>query len=727
MTLLFTILILVIVFLIIGSLFLWPTRTLIFAMQIKERQRYMCNFYHVNYIPMFKPAVVISNKINLFLAVLLRQIAKQKVTVIMECKKPLSRYLNYLLQRAGIEILSQEFLPSWSNEGILLVHQSLYKEAIKLNNEIIPMQVCGFECIKYTSGKNVPQWLHLSFFEAIGIDLDDKALSDLLGVKNIYAWDRYIALMPSIPEVWVKQAKARKGKKVIADSTGVELSSEKLLVATLALSQLLESQLREQDTVGICLPPSVGGSMAMMCLMVLGKTIVNLNYTASQKALDAAINESGIKTIITSGRFIEQLKKKGFHLEEVFSQSNIILLEDARQQLSKLTLFKYLLKVKLSSADGLIRRYVKSVSTDHTAAILFSSGSEGKPKGVMLSHKNILGNIKQSMIILGAKSNDSILSILPIFHAFGMTATTLLPLLEGVFMVCHPDPTDAAMLGILAEKYKPTILCGTSTFFRMYSRSRQLQSEQFASLNFVVAGAEKLLPEVRTMFEKKFNKVIYEGYGTTELSPVASVNQPDTKDKIHNKIGTVGSAVPGGRFMIIDPESKKELPIGEAGMITFGGVNVMKGYLHDPEKTNEVIFKRDRIRWYQTGDKGSLDEDGYLTILDRYSRFAKLAGEMVSLSVVESEIISLLGVDDEETEVLAVATPDSKKGEQISLLYTMDMDADELKTKVKSSNINNLLKPQHYFKVDEIPKLGSGKTDFAAAKKQTLALLEKQH
>ncbi len=718
------IVILVLIALALGSLFLWPNKTLRYLMQVKSRQRYMCNFHHVNYVPENASAIVISNKVNLFLATLLRQIAKQKVTVILECKNPPDKLAGFLLKRAGIDILAQRFIRSWSKEGILLCDQNDYAEAVKLHHHIIPLQVCGFECIKYNKGKNVPQWLHLGFCDPISQNMGDKELKDHLAAKNIYAWERYISLMPAIPEVWIKQAKARKGKKVIADSTGVELSSERMLVGTLALSQTIEPLLREQERVGICLPPSVGGSMAMMCAFILGKTIVNLNYTASQKALDAAINESNIKTIITSGRFIEQLKKKGFFLEEVFSQSNIVLLEDIKQQIDKFTLVKFLLTVKLSSAESLIRKYVKHVSTEHTAAILFSSGSEGKPKGVMLSHKNILGNIKQSMIILGAKSDDSILSILPIFHAFGMTATTLLPLLEGVFMICHPDPTDAQVLGELAEKYKPTILCGTSTFFRMYSRSRQLASEQFSSLNFVVAGAEKLLPEVRAMFEKKFNKVIYEGYGTTELSPVASVNQPDEDGRINNKIGTVGSSVLGGRFMIIDPDTKEELPVGEAGMITFGGVNVMQGYLHNIEKTDEVIFKRNRIRWYQTGDKGSLDEEGYLTILDRYSRFAKLGGEMVSLSAVESEIIQLLGVDDEEAEVLAVSTPDIKKGEKISLLYTMDRDAEELRLLVKSSSINNLLKPQAFFKVESIPKLGSGKTDFAAAKTLTLELLK---
>jgi acyl-[acyl-carrier-protein]-phospholipid O-acyltransferase / long-chain-fatty-acid--[acyl-carrier-protein] ligase len=342
---------------------------------------------------------------------------------------------------------------------------------------------------------------------------------------------------------------------------------------------------------------------------------------------------------------------------------------------------------------------------------------------VVLSHKNLVANAKQSMIIMGAKSDDSVLSILPIFHAMGLTATTFLPLLEGVFMVCHPDPTDAQILAKISTKYKPTILVGTSTFFRIYAKNRQLPAEAFASLKYVVAGAERLSPEVRAMFEKKFNKPIYEGYGTTELSPVACVNQPDEPNQIRNKLGTVGCSLPGGRFMITDPETLEELPIGEAGMITYGGVNVMQGYLNDSDKTHEVLFVRNRIRWYQTGDKGKLDEDGYLTILDRYSRFAKLGGEMVSLTSVEDAIINELQLDDEQSEILAVATPDLKKGEQITLLYTMDADPDELRKQINASSMNNLQKPQNYFKVDGIPKLGSGKTDFTAAKKLCLELL----
>ena len=715
---------LIISFVILMMFLFWPIQSSILIMQLRLRQRYLCNFHHVNYVPIFQPAIVISNTVNLFLGILLRKIAKQPVTLVKSCNHPPGKCFHYLLLRIGIKIIDQEFITSWSGDGILFVHQNLYQKAATLSNIIIPMQVCGAETMRHAREKNIPQWLHLSFFEPIAIGITEKAFNNQMELSNIHAWDRYISLMPSIPEVWIRQAKARGNKKVIADSTGVELTSGRLLTATLALAKTIESLLREQQNVGICLPPSTGGAMAIMSAFVLGKTIVNLNYTASESALSSAISASNIKTIITSGRFIEALKNKGFLLEEIFSQCHIILLEDIRQQIDKWTLLKLLCQVKMSSPEFLIRHYVKKVSTEHTAAILFSSGSEGKPKGVMLSHKNILGNIKQSMVILGNHPNASVLSVLPIFHAFGMTVTTLLPLLEGVFMICHVDPTDPATLGIMAEKYRPTILCGTSTFFRIYAKSKQLTQAQFASLCFVIAGAEKLLPEVREMFEKKFNAPIHEGYGTTELTPVAAVNR--LKSKQHkNKIGTVGQSVPGGRFMIIDPESKSELTTGQAGMITFGGVNVMQGYLNDQAKTDRVIFKHDRIRWYQTGDKGMLDTTGYLTIIDRYSRFAKRGGEMISLAAIEKEAIQVLGIDIEVYGVLAVATEDSKKGERISLLYTMDIAPDAVKKKINNhAAIQNLLKPTYYFKVEAIPTLGSGKIDFAMAKQQVLALID---
>jgi len=239
------------------------------------------------------------------------------------------------------------------------------------------------------------------------------------------------------------------------------------------------------------------------------------------------------------------------------------------------------------------------------------------------------------------------------------------------------------------------------------------------TLRIVVSGAERLNPEVRDAFKLRFNKEIYEGYGTTETTPVASVNIPDRIDPANwnvqqgNKPGTVGMPLPGGNFRIVDPVTLESLPVGEDGLILFGGSQVMLGYLNDPQKTAAVIVELDGKRWYKTGDKGHLDQDGFLTIVDRYSRFAKIGGEMISLGAIEGAIARVL---PENVEVLTTALPDGKKGEKVILLFAGDVDNDEMKGLIEQSGLNPLMRPAELINVEAIPKLGSGKNDFSRAK-----------
>jgi acyl-[acyl-carrier-protein]-phospholipid O-acyltransferase/long-chain-fatty-acid--[acyl-carrier-protein] ligase len=248
------------------------------------------------------------------------------------------------------------------------------------------------------------------------------------------------------------------------------------------------------------------------------------------------------------------------------------------------------------------------------------------------------------------------------------------------------------------------------------------------SLRLVIAGAERLNPETRLAFTAKFNQPVLEGYGTTETSPVASVNIPDELDTNYwktqkgNKYGTVGMPLPGTSFRIVDPDILEELPTGEDGLILIGGPQVMKGYLHDEAKTAEVIVEMDGQRWYRSGDKGHLDSDGFLTIVDRYSRFAKLGGEMVSLSAVEEKIRQALG-GDTELELVAVNVPDDKKGEKVILLIANEMSAQDIKKNLLEAEMNPLMIPATFTNVNAVPKLGSGKTDFATSKKVALGEL----
>jgi acyl-[acyl-carrier-protein]-phospholipid O-acyltransferase/long-chain-fatty-acid--[acyl-carrier-protein] ligase len=536
-------------------------------------------------------------------------------------------------------------------------------------------------------------------------------------------WQSYPSTLDPIHVAWLKQAKKSKTAFAVADIEGIEISHKKFLTGVLLFSKKIEAYSPEQN-VGLLLPSSGGGAIASMAILSLGKTLVNLNFTAGKKALQSAVKQAEVKHIYTSRKFLDKMSEKGMELESFFPGTKLLILEDIKEEISTLARLGTLLKAMLMPVGSIKKRYFKQVSMNDTAAILFSSGSEGSPKGVELSHANIAANAKQAAIELGAVSSDVIMSTLPTFHAFGFAITTLMPLAEGIPIVCHPDPKDVATIASGIKKYTGTILVGTPTFLRMYTISKKVSVDSMQSLRLVVAGAEKLRHEVREGFESKFNLPVYEGYGTTETSPGASVNLPDIEanhsnpPKLRNRPGTVGRAFSGTEFRIVDPDSLDPIPTGEDGLILIGGPQIMKGYLKMPEKTAEVIEMIDGYRWYRSGDKGHLDEDGFLTIVDRYSRFAKIGGEMISLTTVEEEILDVWS--DKDLEIAATCLPDQRKGEKIVLLATSELDKDKLKKLLSDANINPLFYPSKVLVVDEIPKLGSGKTDFGATKKIAL-------
>jgi acyl-[acyl-carrier-protein]-phospholipid O-acyltransferase/long-chain-fatty-acid--[acyl-carrier-protein] ligase len=536
-------------------------------------------------------------------------------------------------------------------------------------------------------------------------------------------WQSYPLTLDPIHVAWLKQAKNSKTAFAVADIEGVKISHKKFLTGVLLFSKKIEAFSPEQN-IGLLLPSSGGGAIASLAIFSLGKTLVNLNFTAGKKALQSAAKQAEVKHIYTSRKFLEKMSEKGIWLESFFPNSKLLMLEDIKEEISTLARLGTLIKAILMPASLIQKNYFKDVSMNDTAAILFSSGSEGPPKGVELSHRNLAANAKQAAIELDAVSTDVVMSTLPTFHAFGFVITTLMPLAEGIPIVCHPDPKDVATIASGIKKYSGTILVGTPTFLRMYTISKKVSSESMQSLRLVVAGAEKLRSEVRDGFESKFNMSVYEGYGTTETSPGASVNLPDIESidsqliKLRNRPGTVGRAFSGTEFRIVDPDSLDPISTGEDGLILIGGPQIMKGYLKMPDKTAEVIEIIDGYRWYRSGDKGHLDEDGFLTIVDRYSRFAKIGGEMVSLTTVEEEILD--ACNNADLEIAATCLPDQRKGEKIVLLATAEINKDELKALLTKAKINPLHYPANVLLVNEIPKLGSGKTDFGATKKIAL-------
>ncbi len=539
---------------------------------------------------------------------------------------------------------------------------------------------------------------------------------------SILSWQSYINRVPTIQESWIEEAK-RVGKGLsVADSTGVELNGYRFITAVLLMRDAFNKFLSNQQNIGLLVPTSAGGTIANMALLTLGKTIVNLNYSSGVDTINSAIELADIKKIITSKQFITKLKAKGFNLDKVLEGRDIIYLEDIKAKISRAEQLKSYILARFLPTKLLKLLFIKRVDTSSTAIIMFSSGSEGTPKGIELTHKNIMGNIKQVVTILNPTTKDIMVGTLPIFHSFGLTVTTLFPIIEGVPVVSHPDPTDGLGIAKLTLKYRATIIFGTATFYRLYARNRKIHPLMFESLNMVVAGAEKLSDEVAKLFKMRFGKEILEGYGTTETAPVASCNLHDKIDpndyhiQLGDKKGTIGMPIVGTNFLIVNPDTFKPLAIGEDGMMLIGGVQVMKGYL---KRKADVIKKIDGVRYYITGDKGHIDKDGFVTIVDRYSRFAKIGGEMISLGAIEQKINRLL---DEESQIAITAIPHSKKGEEIVLLLEGEKDLDELKIEIKSLDLNPLHTPSSHFKVDSLPRLGSGKSDFKRLKKLAIEL-----
>lgn len=572
------------------------------------------------------------------------------------------------------------------------------------------------------SSKHLTRHLTICYGSALPQNVEPYELKQAITKLCLQSWSYYVDELPSIPEALLNRMKEQKGSVVAMESTGQQYTGHKVITALIRLKKILGNIITNQEKrVAVMLPPSFAGVLANFVVLAMGKAVVNLNYTSSKDALLHAVKIAEIKTVITSKTFLEKLAGRGFDLSILSEHYNVLFLEDYRAQLqSKINLLFYL-GVKFMPHFILRRVCLKKTNSNDTAIIYFTSGSEGLPKGVELTHKNILVNAKQTSSVICVQDDDSILSCLPLFHAFGLTATSIMPLIEGIDVVFHPDPTDSIGIAKAIAKYQITLLCGTSTFLNLYLRNQKVHPLMLKSLRLVISGAEKLSKTVAEQFYFKFGVSILEGYGATETSPIISVNLPDILIPDYwyiqqgYKEGSVGMPIPGTLVSIADPETFAELPVNSEGMILVAGPQVMKGYLLDTEKTEKVLIHKGGQTWYVTGDKGFIDEDGYITIVDRYSRFAKIGGEMLSLLAVENAVRPAFSA---EAELMAVNLPDPKKGERIIVLVAHETKPlDEIQASLKPLQISPIMLPSKIVFVNEIPKLGSGKMDIARARK----------
>jgi acyl-[acyl-carrier-protein]-phospholipid O-acyltransferase/long-chain-fatty-acid--[acyl-carrier-protein] ligase len=516
----------------------------------------------------------------------------------------------------------------------------------------------------------------------------------------------------SLEQYFVQAARQNWGRQAVADTSGTSLTYGRTLAGALALAGTLEPKLGSAEHVGLLLPPSVGGVLANLALSLMGKIPVNLNYTAAEGSLRSAVQQCGITTIITSRAFLEKVPTLP-HVE------GMLMLEDLLPTISGTDKLLALLKARLFPVRLLCTR--ENFSADSVATIIFSSGSTGEPKGVMLTHHNIMSNIEAFRMVFRANLNDNVCSALPFFHSLGFTATLWFPLVTGFSAAYHTNPMDGEKIAQVVREHKSTLLLATPTFLLVYLR--RAKREDFATLRLVITGAEKLKGKVADAFQEKFGVRPMEGYGATELSPVITLSLPDVElggVRQHGaKEGSVGHPIPGVAIRVVDPESGTALKPGEAGLMLVRGPNVMLGYLGQPAKTAEVI----RNGWYITGDIGVMDEDGFIRITDRMSRFSKIGGEMVPHGVVEDELHTRLG----QTGVVAVtAVPDEKKGERLVVLYAREAaDAETLQRHMAESPLPNLWKPGRdcYIEVESLPILGTGKLDLKGIKDIALAAL----
>ena len=515
----------------------------------------------------------------------------------------------------------------------------------------------------------------------------------------------------ALAEKFVVTARRNWNRRAICDTTGKDLPYGRALMGAIALSRPLRIAVGADPTVGILLPPSVGGALTNLALGLLGRVTVNLNFTASAEAFASSIRQGGLQHIITSRAFLEKFP-------EHQALPGLVLIEDLVARITGGDRLYAWLAARFRPARAW---RPAGFTSDDTATIIFSSGTTGEPKGVMLTHHNIASNVEAISMVFRPRRDDNLCACLPLFHSFGYTAGIWFPLLSGMAASYHTSPLDAAKVTELFRTRRCTALFATPTFLLAYLR--KATREDFATLRHLVVGAEKLKPRLAQAFEEKFGLRPREGYGATELSPVAALSLPDVEIsgifQAGTKEGSVGQAVPGVAVRIVDPDTHAVLPPGQPGLMLIRGPNVMKGYLNQPAKSADVL----RDGWYVTGDIATLDEDGFITITDRLSRFSKIAGEMVPHLAIEEEYLK--GLNKAEPVLAVASVPDEKKGEKLVVLYTDGAgDPAALHAIMEAANIPNLWKPgrNSYYRIEALPLTGSGKLDVKTLRQQAAAL-----
>jgi acyl-[acyl-carrier-protein]-phospholipid O-acyltransferase/long-chain-fatty-acid--[acyl-carrier-protein] ligase len=510
----------------------------------------------------------------------------------------------------------------------------------------------------------------------------------------------------SLSRQFVRTAKHNWRSFSMVDATIAPMRFGRVLIASLLLARWARRRMPGEAHVGVLLPSSVGGALANLGLSIAGTVPVNLNFTAGSEAMQAAIARCGIKTVVTSRRF---LSKAGIEPTDA-----MVYLEDAFSSVGRIERLWTSAVAFALPAWAINRLYVAAAHEEALATVIFSSGSTGVPKGVMLTHRNILANIDAIGQVLHVSDKDVLLGVLPFFHSFGFTGALWFPVVRGFGVAYHPNPMDAKTIGELAGAHRATILISTPTFCASYVR--KCDPEQFAHLRYAIVGAERLREPIAAAFLEKFGVELLEGYGCTEMAPVVAVNVPDvTHGREHQRgtrSGSVGHPLPGVAAKIVDAATGEGPLFGREGLLLVKGPNRMRGYLDEPAKTADVI----QDGWYVTGDIATIDEGGFISITDRLSRFSKIGGEMVPHIRIEERIQSLLS---ETCTCVVTAVPDDARGERLMAFYTDPaLPVSELWERLCRTELPRLWLPRREDLrfIESVPTLGTGKVDLRAVR-----------
>ncbi len=485
------------------------------------------------------------------------------------------------------------------------------------------------------------------------------------------------------------KARSRRGgsTKIMTDGDEREFSYDELTRASFGLGNALKTGTARGEMVGVLLPTGAGAVIAFMALSAYGRVPAMLNFTAGARSLQAACTMSEIKTIVTAHKFVEL---GGFEdlIKDLEAHANIVYLEDVRENLGLMD------KVAGGLGPYLPWLFMAQSDPDSPSVILFTSGTEGDPKGVVLSHANVVANIEQVRDHIELYENDAVFNPLPTFHCFGLTVGSLMPMLIGLRTIFHPTPLQAKEIAKRVRKSGATILLATDTFMNQYARAGA--QGDLNSLRIAVCGAERVKDETRQLVKRKYNIELLEGYGATEAAPVAAANKLTA-----NKPGSVGMFMAGMDYKLEDVPG-----IDEGGRLYINGPNVMLGYLTADQPGH---VQPPNGGWHDTGDIVTVDDEGYITIRGRVKRFAKVGGEMVSLAVVENCATSIW----EDNMHAAVAIPDKRKGEQIILISDCaDANRADMVSFAKNHGVVQLAVPSKVLHVDSIPILGTGKVNY---------------